>query len=91
MAQFLLEVFVSRSRASDLAAAEQRVREATERVSHDGALVAYVGATYVPEDETCFLVFESGSRDAVGEASRRAALAYQRIVHADHKPERRMG
>ena len=42
----------------------------------------YVRSILIPGDETCFLVFEGLSAQAVGEASRRAALDYDRIVEA---------
>jgi hypothetical protein len=40
--------------------------------------VRWIRSVYVAEDDACFLVFEAP--EAVGEASRRAALEYQRIV-----------
>ena len=40
----------------------------------------WIRSVYVAEDDACFLVFEAPSPDAVGEASRRAALEYPRIV-----------
>ena len=80
--QFLVEVFVPRSEADALAAAEQRAREAARRLSENAAEIRYVRATYVPEDETCFHVYEAVSADAVGEAARRAALTFDRVAEA---------
>jgi hypothetical protein len=57
--QFLLEVFAPRSRAGDFAAKEKRARAAAKRVSGSEAGVRYLRAIYVPEDETCFYVFEA--------------------------------
>jgi hypothetical protein len=37
---------------------------------------------YLPDDETCFLVFEAASADAVGEVCRRAGIGSARIVPA---------
>ena len=42
----------------------------------------HVRATVVPEDETCFHVVEAPSREAVADALRRAAIAYERVVEA---------
>jgi uncharacterized protein DUF4242 len=78
--QFLVEVFVPRSKADALAAAEQRAREAARRLSENAAEIRYVRATYVPEDETCFHVFDAPSAGAVAEASRLAGLGEGRIV-----------
>jgi hypothetical protein len=45
--------------------------------------VRYVRAIFVPEDETCFHLFEAASPDAVYAASERAGLSAQRIVEAE--------
>jgi hypothetical protein len=80
--QFLVEVFAPRARAADLASAERRARDAAERVSAADTAVRYVRATYVPEDETCFYVFEAASADLVARASALAELGEGRIVEA---------
>jgi hypothetical protein len=41
-----------------------------------------VRTTLLPEDETCFHVFDATSADAVGEVGRRAGLNWARIVPA---------
>lgn len=82
MKQFLVEIFVPRSLASAVAAAEQRATEAAKRLSANAAEIRYVRATYVPEDETCFHVFEASSARLVAEASRLAELGEGRIVEA---------
>jgi hypothetical protein len=81
MRQFFFEVFVPRSQAGALTAAEQRASEAAEALSGSGE-IRYVRATYVPEDETCFHVFEAASAALVAEASRLAGLGEGRIVEA---------
>ena len=40
----------------------------------------WVRSVYVPEEETCLLVFEARTPDAVDQAGRRARLTYERIV-----------
>jgi hypothetical protein len=89
--QFLVEVFVPRSKANALAAAEQRASETARRLSDGAAEIRYVRATYVPADETCFYVFEARSAALVAEASRLAGLGEGRIVEAmtNEKGERR--
>lgn len=39
-------------------------------------------AIFVPDDETCFYVFESSSKEAVLAATERAAFAFPRIAEA---------
>jgi uncharacterized protein DUF4242 len=80
--QFLVEVFAPRSQADELSAVEGRARAATKRVSRDDAGVRYLRAIYVPEDETCFYVFEASSADLVAQASALAGLGAGRIVEA---------
>ncbi len=59
-----------------------RVRAASEAMTLEGTPVRYLHSLLLCDDETCFLLFEAPSAEAVGEASRRAELAYLRIVEA---------
>jgi len=52
------------------------VQEVADRLVLDPAALA------VAEDEICLHVFEAPSAAVAGEASRRAAIAYNRIVEA---------
>ena len=51
--------------------------------------VRYVRAIFVPEDETCFFLYEAGSVDAVRKAARRAGLGCERADGGAHRAERR--
>lgn len=82
MKQFLVEVFVAGSNAGELAASERRARAAARRVSRNDGVVRYVRATYVPEDETCFYLFEAPAAELVASASALARLGDGRIVEA---------
>jgi hypothetical protein len=89
--QFLLEVFAPRSRAGELAATEERARAAAKRVSEGSeAGVRFLRAIYVPEDETCFYVFEAPSAQLVAQASAVAGLGDGRIVEAFEKSASRL-
>ena len=81
-ATFLVEVYLARSRCDDVDGTASRVRQAAEELTREGTSVRYVRTTFVPDDETCFHVFEAGDRDAVVELTRRAGLADGRIVPA---------
>lgn len=52
---------------------------ARARATAEGANVRFLRAIFVPEDGTCFFLYEAGSADAVREAGRRAQLAIARI------------
>jgi hypothetical protein len=80
--RFLVEVFAPRLGVGDLAAAEERARAAATSVSRRNAAVRYLHATYVPEDETCFHVFEAPSAELVAQASALAGFGGGRIVQA---------
>ena len=80
MARFIAESYVPRSRADDSSRAARCARAAAVQLSREGTSVRYVRTTLLPEDETCFHVFEATSADAVGEVGRRAGLNWARIV-----------
>lgn len=82
MAQYLVETYTPRRQRKELAAVAGRARRAAAGMRRDGIDVHYLRPIFVPEDEMCFHLFEAPSPEAVGEASRRAELVYERIVEA---------
>jgi hypothetical protein len=82
VAEFLVELYVSRG---DLPAAEQsaeRARLAAEELTREGTPVRYVRSIFVPEDETCFALYEAVTADAVREVAQRAALRFEHVAEA---------
>jgi len=86
MAEFLVEQYVSRSGAPGEGAGAERARRAAAEVNSEGTAVRYLRSILVPEDETCFYLYEAGSADAVREAARRAGLRFERISEAVAEP-----
>jgi Nickel responsive protein SCO4226-like len=79
---YLVEVYLPRSRAHEARATGRRARAAAERLSHEGTPIRYVRTTFLPDDETCFHLFEAASAEVVEEVSRRAELGRARVVPA---------
>ena len=77
---YVVELQVPAGSATDLAAAGERARSAAEQLTREGTSVRWVRSVYAPEDETCLLVFEAPTPEAVHQAGRRAGLTYERIV-----------
>jgi hypothetical protein len=82
MAEFLVEVYTPRLDEAALVMLVARLEAAAEAMSVDGFRVRYVRAIHVPEDETCFHLFESESAETVWEAGRRADLTFDRVAAA---------
>jgi uncharacterized protein DUF4242 len=81
--EFLLELYFSRSDAAAVELGALRAREAAEELRLEGVAVRYVRSIYIPEDETCFLVYEANTSDAVRRAASRASLSSGRILAAE--------
>ena len=60
----------------------QKARLAAERLTGEGTPVRYLSSIFVPEDETCFYLYQAASADGVREAARRAALPFDRVIEA---------
>ena len=82
MKQFVVEVFTPRPGTGALATAERRARQAARRMSSADGEVRYVRATYVPEDEICFYLFDAPSGLHAALVARRAGLDPIRVVEA---------
>jgi hypothetical protein len=53
-----------------------------DRSAADVMSIRHVQTIYVPEDETCFTLFEAQSAELIAAASERFALGYRRVVPA---------
>lgn len=84
---YLVEVYLPRSRAGEVRATGRRARAAAEELSGEGMPVRYVRTTYLPDDETCFHLFEADSAEAVEEASNRAGFGHARVLPAIEAPQ----
>jgi hypothetical protein len=82
MAEFLVELYVSRRDLDSVRRGAARARTAAEDLASEGRLVRYVRSVFVPDDETCFYLYEAASAADVREAASRAAIAFDRVSEA---------
>lgn len=82
MDHYLVELYLPRRNEAALADAAMRASAACDALASEGRQVRYLGTMFVPQDEICFHIYEAQTADAVGEASLRAQIAYERIVRA---------
>ena len=87
MSGFLIEFYVSRLDGAAAASCADRGRIAAESLTLEGTPVRYLRSIFLPEDETCFSLYEAESVDAIREVVRRASLPFERIVEAVAIPE----
>ena len=80
--QYLAELYLSRTGATDLPAIVARARGAAESLAREGIPVRCVRSTFVPDDETWFLLYEGTSAFAVAAALARAGLRCTRVIEA---------
>jgi hypothetical protein len=82
MTEFLAELFVSKSECAASHDGWQRLAWAAAELTAEGRPVRLVRSIFVPQDETCFLLFEASSVEYVHETARRAAVICERVVEA---------
>ena len=79
MAEFLVELYVSRADGS-------RVDLAADALTRAGTALRCLRTIFVPEDETGFLLFEAASLDDVLEAAHNADIPLARVSEAVTSP-----
>lgn len=79
-ATFLVERYLPRSAAADLAASVARTALVCRSSHPDGTAVRYLRSLYLPTDDTCFCLFEAVSADAVRAANSAARFPIDRIT-----------
>ena len=82
MAEFLIELYVSRTNAGLVEQSAERARLAAEAMTSEGMPIRYLRSIFVPEDETCFLLIEAASAESVREALGRAQLPFERLTES---------
>ena len=87
--EFLGELYVSREHGVAVENDELRVRAAAAELTREGRPIRFLRTIFVPEDETCFYLFEAGSAGAVQEVGARAALPFDRVCTSWRRPDTR--
>lgn len=82
MPEFLVELYVPRGDGEAVARSVRLARLAASELTREGTSVQYVRSIFVPEDETCFFLYEATNADDVAEAARRASLPFDRVALA---------
>ena len=85
--EFLLELYVSGADPGAVAAATGEAERAAAELAGEGRPLRFVRSIFVPDDETCFLLYEAARVEDVEEAARRASLPFARISRAAARPK----
>ena len=80
MAEFLAEVYMPRVGWPEVEAGAVRASVAASELSAAGTPVRYVRSFFLPDDETCFVLFEAETVHAVHDAAVRAGLQFDHVA-----------
>lgn len=79
MSEYLLEFYMPRSAAQAAAHGGANARSAAEELARAGTDIRFCRSIFLPSEETCFVLFEAESAEAVRDAARLAQLPSDRI------------
>jgi hypothetical protein len=79
---YLVETYLARGNAGELAARERRARSAAEELTREKSRVRFECSIHVPEDEICFFLFDAPSGRVAALTAQRAGLDPVRVVEA---------
>lgn len=89
MPEFLVEFYSPRGSVAAVARGAERARRAAQQLTGEGTSVRFVRSLFVPEDETCFHLYEADSATAVALAAQREGLDVGHVAEAiQHATER---
>jgi hypothetical protein len=84
--EFVVELYIAETDRDSAQRGANDARFAAEAITREGTPVRFLRSIFVPEDETCFLMFEAASIDTVRDTARRAALPFERVTEAVVEP-----
>jgi Protein of unknown function (DUF4242) len=82
MSEFVVELYVARTDTGTVERGAARARLAADELARQGTAVRYLNSIFVPEDETCFFLYEGESAEAVRDAARLAGLSFEHVAEA---------
>ena len=82
MPSYLIETYLARGAAGEIAAHERRARSAAEALTQGRTRLRFERSIHVPEDEICFFFFDAPSAPEAALAAQRAGLDPLRVVEA---------
>jgi Protein of unknown function (DUF4242) len=77
---YLLEAYLSKSVADGPAGTADRAALAAQEMQREGTPVRYLRSIFIPQDETCFHIFEARSEKDVRDAAERAGIRAERVL-----------
>jgi hypothetical protein len=77
---YLVEAYVAKSDANGPAGIPDRAMLASKELRHQGTFVRYLRSIFIPQDETCFHIFEAGSEQDARNAAARAGIQPERVL-----------
>lgn len=80
---YVAELYLPRRGDRALAELTRRARAAVDEMAREGTLISFRGAVLLPDDETCFCLYEASSAEEVVEVSRRADIPVDRVTRAE--------
>ena len=83
MPEFLVELYVAHDDHGAARQQAERADRAAAELTREGRPVRCLRSIFVPEDETCFLLYEAPSIDTVEDAVRRAGLPLAHVSAAE--------
>jgi hypothetical protein len=79
---YLVEAYISKSDANGPVGIADRALLASKEMRREGTFVRYLRSIFVPQDETCFHIFEAGSEQDARNAAARAGIQPERVLEA---------
>jgi Protein of unknown function (DUF4242)/Putative mono-oxygenase ydhR len=83
VASYLVELYLSRAGSDGADGTAERARSTAEAMAREGLPIRWLRAIFVPEDETCFYLFEAGSAELVRAVGERAGISFDRVLEAN--------
>lgn len=79
LARYTVELKRPHGGWSGIEAATARARGVAEEIRAEGTPVRFLRSVFVPEDESCFFLYEGPSADTVRDAAVRAELTVEHV------------
>jgi hypothetical protein len=77
---YLVEAYVAKSDLNGPAGVADRAELVSKEMRREGTFIRYLRSIFIPQDETCFHVFEAASEEDARDAAVRAGIQPERVL-----------